>query len=186
MLYNVYVFVMYYDRMQNTDIDKMERHGGIRFFCFLKHEAGFSCSSELDHLSHLLAYPWLPKYWRWQIEFRSRFISSAGIFFIAYWVQLRKQNLCDWLLVLLTNSPAPFFFFFFRFIQFILVCVEIVLFNQLFCCIGIESVILFLFFFSFIINSFLYWIPRCSFFFFSFYLNYSSVFESKIFVVLFN
>lgn len=186
MLYNVYVFVMYYDRMQNTDIDKMEGHGGIRFFCFLKHEAGFSCSSELDHLSHLLAYPWLPKYWRWQIEFRSRFISSAGIFFIAYWVQLRKQNLCDWLLVLLTNSPAPFFFFFF--VLFNLFWYVLKSFYLISSSVVLESKVLFFFFFffSFIINSFLYWTPKCSFFFFSFYLNYSSVFESKIFVVLFN
>lgn len=149
MLYNVYVFVMYYDRMQNTDIDKMEGHGGIRFFCFLKHEAGFSCSSELDHLSHLLAYPWLPKYWRWQIEFRSRFISSAGIFFIAYWVQLRKQNLCDWLLVLLANSPAPFFFFFFFFVLFNLFWYVLKSFYLISSSVVLESKVLFFFFFFF-------------------------------------
>ena len=52
---------MYYDRMQNTGIDKMEEDGGIRIFCFLKHEAGFSCSSELDHLSHLIGSPLAPQ-----------------------------------------------------------------------------------------------------------------------------
>lgn len=51
----------YIMRMQNTGIDKMEEDGGIRIFCFLKHEAGFSCSGELDHLSHLIGSPLAPQ-----------------------------------------------------------------------------------------------------------------------------
>lgn len=115
---------MYYDRMQNTGIDKMEEDRGIRIFCFLKHEAGFSCSGELDHLSHLIGSPLAPQIlemvdrisFKIYIECRDFFF-----FFIAYWVQLRKRNLCDWLLVLLTNSPS-FFSFFVLFNLFLCMC----------------------------------------------------------------
>lgn len=121
---------MYYDRMQNTGIDKMEEDGGIRIFCFLKHEAGFSCSSELDHLSHLIGSPLAPQILEMvdRISFKIYIECRDFFFFIAYWVQLRKRNLCDWLLVLLTNSPS-FFSFFVLFNLFLCVCVEVLLFN---------------------------------------------------------
>lgn len=121
---------MYYDKMQNTGIDKMEEDGGIRIFCFLKHEAGFSCSSELDHLSHIIGSPLAPQILEMvdRISFKIYIECRDFFFFIAYWVQLRKRNLCDWLLVLLTNSPS-FFSFFVLFNLFLCVCVEVLLFN---------------------------------------------------------
>lgn len=120
----------YIMRMQNTGIDKMEEDGGIRIFCFLKHEAGFSCSGELDHLSHLIGSPLAPQILEMvdRISFKIYIECRDFFFFIAYWVQLRKRNLCDWLLVLLTNSPS-FFSFFVLFNLFLCVCVEVVLFN---------------------------------------------------------
>lgn len=120
----------YIMRMQNTGIDKMEEDGEIRIFCFLKHEAGFSCSSELDHLSHLIGSPLAPQILEMvdRISFKIYIECRDFFFFIAYWVQLRKRNLCDWLLVLLTNSPS-FFSFFVLFNLFLCVCVEVLLFN---------------------------------------------------------
>lgn len=147
----------YIMRMQNTGIDKMEEDGEIRIFCFLKHEAGFSCSSELDHLSHLIGSPLAPQILEMvdRISFKIYIECRDFFFFIAYWVQLRKRNLCDWLLVLLTNSPS-FFSFFVLFNLFLCVCVLKSFYLISSSVVSESKVLFFFFFFLFIINSFLY------------------------------
>lgn len=102
------------------------KNEGIRFFFFWNTRLENYCSSELDTaigspLGQVLEMVDRISF-KIYIECRDFFF-----FFVAYWVQLRKRNLCDLLLVLLTNSPSPLLFF--RFIQFILLCVEVVLFN---------------------------------------------------------
>lgn len=133
-LYNVCVFAWFTRDVLWQDAKYWYwQNGGrwrIRIFCFLKHEAGFSCSSELDHLSHLIGSPLAPQILEMvdRISFKIYIECRDFFFFIAYWVQLRKRNLCDWLLVLLTNSPS-FFSFFVLFNLFLCVCVEVLLFN---------------------------------------------------------
>ena len=107
-------------RMQNTGIDKMEEDGEIRIFCFLKHEAGFSCSSELDHLSHLIGSPLAPQILEMvdRISFKI-YIECRDFFFLLLPIKETKFMR----LVIGSSDEFSFLFFFFRFIQFILVCV---------------------------------------------------------------
>lgn len=121
----------YIMRMQNTGIDKMEEDGEIRIFCFLKHEAGFSCSSELDHLSHLIGSPLAPQILEMVDRISFKIYIECRDFFFFYCLLGPIKETKFMRLVIGSSDEFSFLFFFFRFIQFILVCVcvEVILFN---------------------------------------------------------
>lgn len=147
----------YIMRMQNTGIDKMEEDGEIRIFCFLKHEAGFSCSSELDHLSHLIGSPLAPQILEMVDRISFKIYIECRDFFFFYCLLGPIKETKFMRLVIGSSDEFSFLFFFFRFIQFILVYV-LKSFYLISSSVVLESkVLFFFFFFLFIINSFLYW-----------------------------
>lgn len=137
---------MYYDRMQNTGIDKMEEDGEIRIFCFLKHEAGFSCSSELDHLSHLIGSSLAPQILEMVDRISFKIYIECRDFFFFYCLLGPIKETKFMRLVIGSSDEFSFLFFFFRFIQFILVYV-LKSFYLISSSVVLESKVLFFFFF---------------------------------------
>lgn len=160
-LYNVCVFVWFTRDVLWQDAKYWYwQNGGrwrIRIFCFLKHEAGFSCSSELDHLSHLIGSPLALQILEMVDRISFKIYIECRDFFFFYCLLGPIKETKFMRLVIGSSDEFSFLFFFFRFIQFILVYV-LKSFYLISSSVVLESkVLFFFFFFLFIINSFLYW-----------------------------